>query len=73
MTAGSIRQGTELGDTIIVNPSRFWRAIAFLAGRTVEGGSARWTCGPLDIDQGGYVDTAGVADGLWWIEARASP
>ncbi len=57
-----------LGDSTVANPSRFWRAIALLAGRTVAGNDAPWTCLPLDIDQGGYVDTAGVADGLWWIE-----
>ena len=24
-----------------------------------------WTCAPLDIDSGGYVDTSVVVDGTW--------
>ncbi len=27
-----------------------------------------WKCAPLDIDEGGYVDTRGTAEGTWALE-----
>jgi len=30
--------------------------------------SGVWTCAPLDIYKGGYVDTIGVAQGMWWVD-----
>jgi hypothetical protein len=59
-----------LGDTAATD-SRFWRGIAWLAGSRGPGpvGSGTWTCAPFDIDQGGYVDTFGVATGTWTLEA----
>ena len=48
---------------------RFWRNMAAFNG-TVDSagnGNGSWTCAPLDIDQGGYVDKSIVAQGTWRI------
>ena len=49
---------------------RFWRELALFAGTLeVDGsGSGSWTCAPLDIDQGGYLDTQVIAQGVWTME-----
>ncbi len=49
---------------------RFWRELALFAGTLeVDGkGSGAWTCAPLDIDQGGYLDTQVIAQGAWTME-----
>ena len=46
---------------------RFWRELARLEGTFDASGRATggWTCAPLDIDQGGYVDTRYTAFGSW--------
>jgi hypothetical protein len=58
-----------LGDTTL-HDSRFWREIAFLAGRVAEGGVGAWRCAPLDINQAGVVDTSGIALGEWRLEVE---
>ena len=46
---------------------RFWRNLASFQGTLgVDGrGRGAWTCAPLDIDSGGYVDTSVVVGGTW--------
>ena len=58
-----------LGDTTTID-GRFWHENAFIAGARHQGdlGSGVWICAPLDIYQGGYVDTIGVVQGSWWVE-----
>lgn len=58
-----------MGDTT-ANDGRFWHENAFLAGARQAGdpGSGVWICAPLDIYQGGYVDTIGVVQGSWQIQ-----
>lgn len=58
-----------LGDTTAAD-GRFWHENAFIAGARHQGdpGSGIWTCAPLDIYQGGYVDTIGVVQGSWRVE-----
>lgn len=49
--------------------SRFWEALALLAGTWHDGaGAGAWTCAPFDIYEGGWVDTVLVAQGTWRIE-----
>ena len=59
-----------LGDSSVTD-SRFWRDVAWMAGarRPGDSGSGTWTCAPFDIDQGGYVDTFGIAPGSWHFDA----
>jgi hypothetical protein len=49
--------------------SRFWDAFKGLTGTKDAGGtwSGPWTCHPLDLNSGGYVDTAGTAVGRWEV------
>lgn len=60
-----------LADTT-ANDGRFWHENAFIAGARHQGdlGSGVWICAPLDIYQGGYVDTIGVVSGTWWVAPR---
>ena len=53
------------------SPNRFWKEMAqFDAVFDANGnGTGNWTCAPLDIDQGGYVDTELIAEGTF----EASP
>lgn len=46
---------------------RFWKRLAHFVGTVDENGngSGTWTCAPLDIDQGGYVDNVLSAEGTW--------
>jgi hypothetical protein len=50
--------------------SRFWRGISYFPGTLAP--TARWDglweCGPFDINEGGYVDTSGIAVGTWHVE-----
>jgi hypothetical protein len=47
--------------------SRFWDAFKLVAGTKDPRGhwSGLWTCYPLDINSGGYLDTSLVAAGSW--------
>jgi hypothetical protein len=49
---------------------RFWREMASFSGIALPDGTASgtWTCAPLDLDQGGYVDTSLIAEGHWRFE-----
>jgi hypothetical protein len=51
---------------------RFWRAFALLSGTVADAdtsfASGAWTCAPLDLDQGGYVDTSFTVEGRWRME-----
>lgn len=51
--------------------SRFWQAIARLEGVDHDG-SARgtWTCPPLDVDRGTFVDDTVSAEGEWTMTTR---
>jgi hypothetical protein len=51
-------------------PTPFWHNLASLPGSVyVTGvGSGTWKCAPLDIEQGGYVDTDLIIDGQWRME-----
>ena len=54
---------------------RFYREIMLLRGAREDGGAIAtgdWLCQPLDIDNGGYVDTAVVAPGSWILEASTN-
>jgi hypothetical protein len=54
--------------------SRFYRELALFTGTVDEAGfgSGTWVCAPLDLDQGGYVDTILTMIGTWQI-APATP
>lgn len=58
-----------LGDTT-QHDSRFWRGLAFLGGRVVEGGTGTWACAPFDINAPGLVDTTGIAVGTWRLDVQ---
>jgi hypothetical protein len=49
---------------------RFWRELRRLAGARSDTdlGSGHWICAPLDITEGGWVDTAFTAEGDWRLE-----
>jgi hypothetical protein len=49
---------------------RFWRELAEFEGVMNENGTGNgtWTCAPLDINQGGYVDETLTVEGTWHIE-----
>jgi hypothetical protein len=49
--------------------SRFWDAFKALGGGKAQDGtwSGPWTCYPLDLNSGGWVDTALTAPGRWEI------
>jgi hypothetical protein len=49
---------------------RFWREMASFSGIALSDGTASgtWTCAPLDLNQGGYVDTSLIAEGHWRFE-----
>jgi hypothetical protein len=49
---------------------RFWRAMSSFDGFVNEAGigSGTWSCEPLDLDQGGYVDTTYIIQGTWRTE-----
>lgn len=55
--------------------SRFYQRLSRIEGE-IDGlgtGGGAWECAPLDIDQGGYVDTEITADGEWEVApARSS-
>ena len=48
---------------------RFYQGIMHLAGVRTGPGSAHgdWSCAPLDLNSGGWLDTAIVAPGTWTI------
>lgn len=81
--AGEVRVRVTAPDSLEVRlpandsaDGRAWRALARLAG-TVDAsahGAGEWACAPLDIHQGGYVDTALTAPGTWRLnQAGAAP
>ncbi len=49
---------------------RFWRAMSSFDGFVNEAGigSGTWSCEPLDLNQGGYVDTTYIIQGTWRTE-----
>ena len=49
--------------------SRFWANLAFFAGTLKQKatGAGSWLCAPFDVDEGGYVDTSGFAQGTWRV------
>lgn len=67
-------------DTLIIEipvndtpESRFYQRLSRLEGvidRSGEG-EGLWTCAPLDIDQGGYVDTMVTVEGDWVLAPEA--
>ena len=65
-TADSIELTADGADSETV---RFYRGIMHFAGERTGPGEASgtWTCAPLDLDQGGWLDTAVVAPGTWTI------
>jgi hypothetical protein len=50
--------------------NQFWRELARFDVTMNQNGTGQgtWTCAPLEIDQGGYVDTAISVDGTFQIE-----
>lgn len=46
---------------------RIWRNLARLEGHFDRAGRGQgtWTCGPFDLDQGGYLDNEIVVEGTW--------
>jgi hypothetical protein len=50
---------------------RFYTSLVELPGVAEDDGTATgtWTCAPLDLDQGGYVDETVVAQGTWQVAA----
>lgn len=65
-TGDSIEVMADGHDTTTV---RFYRGIMHFRGvRTEDGGAeGSWTCAPLDLDSGGWLDTAVVAQGTFEI------
>jgi len=66
------------GDVELVIPvnqtaqGRFWQNLVRFAG-TVDSsgrGQGEWTCAPVDIDSGGYLDRTLVVKGTWQMEPR---
>lgn len=55
---------TPINETVV---ERFWRGLARLEGTIQTDGSVRgaWSCGPFDIDQGGYVDNLYTVTGTF--------
>lgn len=48
---------------------RFWRNLSLFPGMidAAGHGDGTWTCAPLDIDQGGYIDKSLTVHGAWEI------
>jgi hypothetical protein len=67
---------TQTGITNLMIPinrtadGRFWRAMSSFDGFVNENGigTGTWSCEPIDIDQGGYVDTTYIIQGTWRSE-----
>jgi hypothetical protein len=82
-TFGEVEVDVNLltGQTVIsipinnTSPNRFWKEQArFDAVFDSNGnGTGNWTCAPLDIDQGGYVDTSITASGTFHITPFPPP
>lgn len=53
-----------------VEDSRFWHEQGLFAGTINEDGvgAGTWACAPIDLNQGGYVDTSLVMQGTWQVE-----
>lgn len=64
---GELRLAIPLNETA---ENRFWKELALLPGTLDAEGNAAgtWTCAPLDIEQGGYVDTTVTVPGTWQAE-----
>jgi hypothetical protein len=60
-----------VGPGVSVNDSRLYLNLAQFIGKLDGAGSAQgeWSCGPFDVDVGGYVDTEVTVTGQWHIEA----
>ena len=58
-----------------VDDSRLYLNLARFIGTLDEAGAAQgeWTCGPFDVDVGGYVDTRQTVRGTWHIEPLIDP
>jgi len=50
--------------------SRFWENLALFKGRRSGDGlwEGQWNCAPFDLNEGGWVDTVGIAVGNWKID-----
>ena len=76
-------QGQLLGDNRLsfdgpgkgVDESRFYLNLSRFSGILETGGAASgdWTCGPFDVDVGGYVDTQQTVRGSWQFSRVVDP
>lgn len=75
---GEVRAHVDADGTVEISipvnetaDGRFWRNLARFTGTIASSGSGRgeWTCAPMDIDSGGYVDESLSVTGSWGLEA----
>ena len=64
-----------LADALGVDDSRFYLNLARFNGDLRDDGTAlgEWTCGPFDLDVGGYVDTQQTVRGSWQLSPIVNP